>query len=550
MLSNSAQFLLIAPPGWTLYSGGPHLAMPLLASGLKSRGVDVTVRDLNAEISAETARPIAVAEIIQACSGESLRSMNDVYFASQRPFETIAAPYDAAWDLRLGFSYNEFSCFSSRQSLLAADLESPFTSFYRQSVVPAVLEQQPDVVALGIACIQQMVPALQLCRVLREAGFRGLVVLGGNTISRIADTLTIPRLFQWVDAYAVYQGENTMMALAEVVMRGRDFATVPNVIWWDGTSAVSNPIANDVDADAVPTPCFDGLPLQLYWGAPFLPLLSARGCYHARCAFCAIPYGWGRSRFGGTRSAERVYEDIVALVESHGITNFKFVDESMPPATIRRLAQLLVSRGVRIKWEAYTRLEKAWGHSDLADIAAQSGFVKAYFGVELAPGENRLLLEKGDTVDPLPIFRRCREAGILVHMFAMLGFPGTNANDAQRTVELAVEHVDPIDTLDIFSYGCARGTAVPAGVRLLRDPDLDWALEFPFEPSVGGVMGSQEVEDLANFYEEFVFEHYPRLVHPIYRLISPWRTSEIDWRSLGLEDVPPAGRLQVEPRCR
>jgi hypothetical protein len=112
-------------------------------------------------------------------------------------------------------------------------------------------------------------------------------------------------------------------------------------------------------------------------------------------------------------------------------------------------------------------------------------------------------------------------------MFSMLGYPGTTSDDARRTVAFALENENIIDTLDIFAYGYARGTTHPHGVTVKKDPNLDWALEYPFQSSEPGVLGSAEVDAMVEFYEELVFSQCPRLLHPTYRLISPWRVKDL-----------------------
>jgi hypothetical protein len=532
MMRRTPRAALLFPPGWTLYSGGPHLALPGLRAWLEQQGVEVLLRDLNAEVSLRYSRPTPVPELMGACSAGSLDALNRAYFDAQDRFDAAAAPFDGAWDLRLGFTYRDLHMFSSRQSLEAARRESPFTEFYRRDVILQILDFRPDVVAFGLACIQQMIPTLQLCRALKEAGCQAVLVLGGNTVSRIADSVRGGELFRYVDCVALYQGEPVLPNLVEAAAAGQGLASVPSLVWWDGASVRRNRVLNEVDANAPPTPNFDGLDLTAYWGEPFLPLLAARGCYYGKCEFCAIPFGWGERRFAGLRSTELLVGDIERLVDRHGIRNLKFVDEAMPPSTIRRLAEALLERGIEVQWEAYTRLERAWADTDLAEVAARAGFVKGYFGVELVPGDHRDLLGKKDAGNPLETFRACRDNGVLVHMFSMLGFPGTSVEEARRTVEFALSNVDLIDTLDVFAYGYARGTPVPKGAEIVREPDLDWALEYPYRGLADGVLSSPEVDNMVTFYEEVVFERQPRLAHPVYRLVSPWcvapgRSSEL-----------------------
>ena len=516
------RFLLLFPPGWTFHSGGPHLALPMLRAVLEQRGVEVRVRDLNIEVGLWLKARVENEKVMDACQTGTMAAYNHVYFASQGVLEEAAKPYGARWDVRLGFEYEDLSSFSSQDSLQAARRESPFTRFYQEGALAEILDLRPNVIALELACIQQMVPALQLCRMLRDAGCGATIIAGGNTVTRLADSLANPALFDLVDAFALYQGEPTVFALADALASPKPLAGVPNIIWRDGEEIRRIPTDNRVDSDAAPVPNFDDLPLEEYWGEPYLPLLSARGCYHGRCSFCAIPLGWGERQFAGMRSPELVFQDIAFCAEKYGITNFKFVDEAMPPRTIKYLATRLLREGLKVQWEAYTRLEQAWVDSDLADVAAAGGFRKGYFGVEILEGRNREVLNKKDAANAADLIRRCKGTGVLVHMFSMLGYPGTTPADARRTVEFALSKSDSIDTLDVFAYGYARGTSEPPGVKLRRDPRLDWALEIPFESAQDGVTSSAEIDAMVEFYEEFVFAQQPRLLHPTYRLMSPW----------------------------
>jgi hypothetical protein len=538
MLSAPKWFMCF-PPGWTLHSGGPHIGLPLLRSTAQATGAEVRLRDLNIESAKELCPKCPVDSVLEACRVGTMAEYNDVHFAAQDLLDDVARPFGASWDARLGFTYDDLSPFSSAETIEGAKRESPFTAFYARRVVPEISSWRPDIIGLGIACIQQMVPALQLARMIRQAGCEALIIAGGNTISRLADSLAVPRLFDFIDGFALYQGEPVVKALTACAKSNRrSLAGVPDLIWNDGGCIRRNFGPDGIDPDACDPPEFDGLPLQDYWGEPYLPLLSSRGCYHGLCSFCAIPLGWGPRGFAGMRDPELVYADLIGCVEKYGIRNFKFVDEAMPPRTLRLLATRLAEDGVRVQWEAYTRLEHAWTNTDLAEVAAEGGFCKGYFGVEILDGGSRAVLNKRDSGDALGVFRRCRSAGILVHMFSMLGYPGTTAVDAQRTIEFALSNSELIDTVDIFAYGCARGTTQPKGITVRKDPRLDWAMEFPFESTDLGVLSSSQVDAMVEFYEELVFSRCPRLLHPTYRLVSPWRQERL------------AQRLGAETSCR
>jgi anaerobic magnesium-protoporphyrin IX monomethyl ester cyclase len=77
------------------------------------------------------------------------------------------------------------------------------------------------------------------------------------------------------------------------------------------------------DINSLPTPDFDGLPLDKYLSpVRVLPLQSSRGCYWGRCAFCTHSLGYGK-RYQ-PRQPAKVAADIRQLKERYGVRYFAF----------------------------------------------------------------------------------------------------------------------------------------------------------------------------------------------------------------------------------
>ena len=221
------------------------------------------------------------------------------------------------------------------------------------------------------------------------------------------------------------------------------------------------------------------------------------------------------------RRAEEVYHDILSLIEDYGIRRIKFVDESLPVPLMTGLSERILKDAVQVEWEAYTRLEPAWLDPAFVNVMSEAGFRKGYFGLEIVPSSGRHALDKGDSPDPLLLLRNCRDAGVKVHFFCMFGFPGTGRAEAEATVRFLLENQDLIDTVDVFPWTLAKHTSV-GGAEPVTDPTHDWALDFRHRPTSPGVLGPDEIWELAAGYEEMLWEQVPRLLHPTYRLVGPW----------------------------
>jgi len=492
----------------------------LLKSWLQLHGHEVRVRDLNWESGLRAGVGLPAAAARRACTTPLLESMNEPFFAAEDVLMERAARYGGIWNAQLGFEYAGAPHESSGEALASLDRPSPFDGLFDEVVREAVAES-PGLIGFSVAAVQQVIPTLQLCARLRRAGFPGRIVLGGNTVSRLVEEMAIPAVFDLVDGLLTFEGEMPLLRLCDAVAAGSSFASVPHLAWRDGTEMRRNNHDERLDPDALTAPDFSDLAVGRYWGENYLTLVGARGCYYGKCNFCAIPYGWGHNGYAGTRTVDRVYQDMLALIERHDINRFKFVDEALSPRFMRELANRILAGGLIVEWEGYTRLEAAWHDPDFVDLVGRAGFRKGYFGLELLPAPGRTALNKHDHADPERLLDLCAASGVKVHLFCMFGYPGTGEAEAARTVEFLLNHRHLVDTADIFAWGYAKHTSV-TGAEPMRDARRDWGLEFDYVATRSDTLSRSAVEALASKYEELIWAEVPRFVHPTYRLISPW----------------------------
>jgi hypothetical protein len=514
---------LLFPPGWTLAAGGPHLALPLLKSFLAARGINASIRDLNWEtghradvnLDYETARTM--------CANESLSEMNEPYFTAEDKLMRIARPFGGRWNAQVGFEYEDLPQDSSAKAIAAVDRSSPFTGLYGE-LIRDIANDPPDLIGLCLAAVQQIVPALQLCNRIRKSGYEGFVVLGGNTVSRLAREMATNEIFDIVDGLVTFQGEISLLRLCEAIESGKSLTSVPQLIWRNTEGIHWNRETESADPDGVPAPDFSDLPVGRYWGANYVTLLGARGCYYGKCSFCPIPYGWGHGGYAGVRAADRVYDDMLRVLECTGLNRFKFIDEALSPKFMRALASRILKDGVDVEWEGYTRLESAWQDPHFVDYVGSAGFRKGYFGLEVLPSPGRWALNKHDYARPDALLGACATGGVKVHLFCMFGYPRTGEEDAKRTTDFLLNNRARVDTADIFPWTYAKHTTV-SDARPVVDPKKDWSLEFEHIGMHEEVLSAAAITEMASRYEEIVWTEVPRLLHPTYRLVSPWTAS-------------------------
>jgi hypothetical protein len=514
---------LLFVPGWTVVSGSPHLALPLLRAFLESNGVEVMVRDLNHEFVSTLKIEITSAEASSACSEPTLENLNIPYFRVEDELMALAAKYNGQWNAQIGFSYKDSPHNSSRATLDCLTAESPFDDFYEKSIFPSIASESPDIVGFCIASVEQLVPAMQFARRLRSKGYDGFIVFGGNTVSRLIRELAIPEVFSLIDGLVSFQGEKPLLELCHALQYHRSLYSVSNLTWLNakGEIVTNHGSSQITDLETFPAPSYEGLAVDKYWGENYLNLVSARGCYYGKCTFCAIPFGWGDAGYAGTRSANATYQDMSELAKRHGIRRFKFVDEALSPTFMRQLSKRILEDGADFEWEGYVRLERDWYQASFVNLVGRAGFRKGYFGLEVVPSKGRDFLNKNDRPRPESLLANCVAAGVKAHLFCMFGYPGTGQKEAEDTFQFLIKHLDQIDTVDIFPWTLAKHTTIP-GVQPVLNPQKDWALEYDHVSGRKDILSAEAIANLASEYEELLWLEAPRLLHPTYRLVSPW----------------------------
>ena len=518
---NNFKLKIIFPPGWTLCSGSPHIAIALLNGYLKSQGIRVSIEDSNFE-SIKNKAKINALTAFTSCENRTLEDMNKPYFAIEDELMDMSSKYNGQWNVQIGFTFNDNPQFSSSEAFKAIDRDSPFDNYYKNVLIKSILNEDSNVLGFCIASINQIIPALRISKLLRENDYEGFIVFGGNTVSRLINELSIPSIFNIIDGLIIYQGEIPLFELCKAISEKTSLENIPQLIWKNEKGKIIiNNICSKLNLNLVSPPDYTQLNIGEYWGANYLNIVASRGCYHGKCNFCAIPFGWGNNGYAGIRSPKNVFEDITTLIERHGINRFKFVDESLPPSFMRRIAEMLLLENLTIEWEAYTRLEREWYDKTFVSLIAKAGFKKGYFGLELFPSENRKMLNKNDYADPYTLLSLCNDYGIKVHLFCMFGFPRTGEKEAFQTLEFILENKEKIDTVDIFPWTYARHTNID-GVKPIKKKSQDWALEYDHISLGEDVLSSDEITSLSLNIEEIIWDEMPVLLHPTYRLISPW----------------------------
>lgn len=510
--SNKAIFLF--PPNWTACVSGPHLALPLIAGAVTKLSWETEVWDLSEEFYKLQGTQPDQKELLDACNIQDIETLDKLYFDWEDSYANLADEFGLKFGLLSGFSQASGYPQTAKELIAIANQKSPFTAFYEDFLAPRLKSLMPKLIGITIASQHQLLPAVELLIRLRRWLPEVVLVLGGNVITRLKDSPAFVELSKLANRIVLYQGEK---AIQDICLNlSKPTRTVSQ-------SEETEKIFSDelIPFREWPLPSFFGLNLGGYPGKNTLPYVSTRGCYWGRCPFCAIPAGWSSKGYAGSASGEFIASQLEILIKLYGIRRFKFVDEAFPPSKIISMLKATEKFNQPFVWEAYARIESAWEDQERLHMAYETGLRRLYFGLEIAPNGNRNPLGKNDKGNILHIMKNCKNAGILVHLFCMVGHPMTTADDAKKTVAFLIEHQDLIDTADLVGFRLDRGTTV-VGVEFDSRFNSELSLSPPFIPTHSLSMTQEAVNQLEWECQEIIWDSVPRLLHPLYRIGNSW----------------------------
>ena len=362
-----------------------------------------------------------------------------------------------------------YSVYSSEDVLKAVynKQENPYHDLFNEHVIDSMLQESPDLVGMSVTATSQVMPAFTLARQLKEKNADIHITMGGSVFTKLIDNLQQNHLlFDLVDSFIVFEGEHALLRLIEQLEGKMDFSKVPNLVYKEGDSIRVNKPFHIEDINSLPTPDYDGFPLDRYLSPKrVLPLQGSRGCYWRKCTFCNLHVDNLKFRL---RNLDLVLEDMDRLKEKYCAEYMFFSDECMPVKQLDSLSSKLIEKGNDIKWMAGIRFDKGLTKDILAK-AREAGCLKMVFGLESSNKRVLSLMDKGiETEITKNIIDYCDETGIAVHMYVIVGFPSETREEALETLDFVISNEKFLKSKGASCLACLFELEKHAPI--LRDP--------------------------------------------------------------------------------
>ncbi len=576
-MTNKMKTLLIFPPNFSIDQ--PYLSIPMLVSFLKQKGIKNVVQfDANIDsfhwfmrkqflkqcytkIKSERLQiskswqkmsvfdrgkyqllceatlyfPCVLENILKAknyfkaLKKTSIHEYNFYKNVIDKAFKILSAAYYPTEVTIRNFSMR-FSNQSFSEILKAMNsTENPYIDYFDNILIKRIIQSNPALIGFSITTLSQIIPSFTFAFFVKKHFPEKKIVFGGQVFNRLQNNiLKIPKIFTFIDYLIVNEGETALLQLIRYLKKEITIDEVPN-IYYETKSKIkkTNKVFKE-NIENLQIPEFDTLTLSKYLAPkPVLQYQPTRGCYWHKCKFCNqfLIYGTGMR----CKDIKEIVSDLKYLKSKYKTPYFALINESIAPSILRNIAQGLLGANLKIRWYAGARFDKKFDRKTL-EILKRSGCEKLYFGLE--SGSQKILndMNKGTKFQNIiKILQNCKEVGIGVHLFIMIGFPTETRKDLEVSKKSIIESLKYVDK-DSFSYYISIYQLKPEtylfehpnefnirDVYRKEEYDLEYLYEFDKENLESNIDFEQERKDIEKRIDKIIGEkNFPEnIVHYI-----------------------------------
>ena len=321
---------------------------------------------------------------------------------------------------------------------------------------------KPDVLLLTIPFPGCVLGALKIAQIARAWKPEIKIGIGGGYVNTELRTLKDDRIFDFIDAITLDDGERPVECLLEFWAGKRSRSQLLRTFL--RSEKISNAIefCSDVSEHDIPQsmtgmPTIDGLdvknyismvemlnPMHRFWSDLYWnKLMLAHGCYWHQCSFCDVTLDYIK-RYE-ISPVQITVDRMKFLAKESESSGFHFVDEAAPPAVLKELSKRLVEEKLAFSWWGNIRFEKSF-NSELTELMSDAGCVAVSGGLEVASDRLLLKMKKGVTVEQVArVAKNFRNSKIMVHAYLMYGFP-------TQTIQETIDSLERVRQM--FQEGC------------------------------------------------------------------------------------------------
>ena len=322
---------------------------------------------------------------------------------------------------------------------------NPYITFINDEILPLIYGYSPDVIFctgrisyFNIALakmVKKKLPDVHICFTRHSSEYFSL-----NKITKYLKNNTT--LFSVIDSIILEYFDETEQILLETIRAKKNIFNIPNILTFkkecepdrtkqkaNNKSSISIIIGRRKQVVGLKIP-----PDKIY-DIHFNPYTK---CYWNKCVFCGINKKYSHENCVETK--ENIEIKLKILCRQLPVKSFLwFIDEAIHPSKLSIIAEYFISSNKKFVWQARCRIDHGLLADGLPKKLAQSGLKELRLGLESASIRVLRLMNKFEDGFKLKmvhkIIKAYSEYGISIHFPIIVGFPGEEIADRQKTYE-------------------------------------------------------------------------------------------------------------------
>lgn len=315
---------------------------------------------------------------------------------------------------------------------------------------------------------------LELLRRIREANPGLVIVVMGAVCAVLTEEISRSGTAHFV---AVREPEVTIPEILAELCEGRDAGAVPGSVCCNGSQQYEvTPGRISPSLDELPPIPHELVASEKYYRlqdrARLALTLMSKGCPFGCSYYCPYPLCFGKRV--RTRSPESVSEEIEYLTRARGVEYVVFRDQNftLHHESVRKLCDLLLSRGTGVRWICETRFN-LMPDTSLLGLMRRAGCEEIHFGLESGNPEAFGTVGKpgAEFGDIDRAIKMTSKAGMQVMLHVIVGFPNDSWTTIRQTLQLVRQYDARVNVTMLLPY---PGTALYEEARdagLIRTSD-------------------------------------------------------------------------------
>ena len=348
-----------------------------------------------------------------------------------------------------------------------------------EEIANVIANFSPDIICISVLYSNLIESAHTIAKIAKRTNKNINVILGGNHISNVLIDYkfaitdinsNLPKNIkdlddENIDLALVGEGEFSVVQLVNALINKEDISKIPGLIKKIGNEKyITNPPNRIPNLKVLPRPSRHLVNMEGYFkiGAfhsaksrsnRVLSVMCSRGCPE-KCTFCTTPEMWGQNT--RWRPTSHIMDEIINDVKDFKIAEIQFEDDTLTInkknlfALCKELEKVGVPwctpNGTKVNYHLRQQL-------DMYKAMANSGCYQITLACE--SGVQRVLdkvINKNLPLETIyPAIENAKKAGLLVHTFWIVGYPGESYEEIQETINFAMNSGADSFTFSILS---------------------------------------------------------------------------------------------------